>query len=101
MGRRRWRRRPALRPDLILLDIGMPGMDGYEVARRIRTQPWGRQPKLVALTGWGQENDRRRSSDAGFDGHWVKPLDLDRLWDLLQSLTQSESDERAARAGIN
>jgi two-component system, chemotaxis family, CheB/CheR fusion protein len=60
-----------------VLDIGMPGMDGYELARRIRAEPWGRNMVLVALTGWGQEGDRRRSRDAGFDSHWVKPLDID------------------------
>ena len=68
-----------VRPDLVLLDIGMPGMDGYEVARRIRSQPWGREATLVALTGWGQENDRRRSREAGFDSHCIKPLDIQRL----------------------
>jgi signal transduction histidine kinase len=75
-----------VRPDLVLLDIGMPGMDGYEVARRIRSQPWGREATLVALTGWGQENDRRRSREAGFDSHCIKPLDLARLMSLLASL---------------
>jgi CheY-like chemotaxis protein len=75
-----------VRPDLVLLDIGMPGMDGYEVARRIRSQPWGRQPTLVALTGWGQENDRKRSREAGFDSHCIKPLDPQRLVNLLASL---------------
>lgn len=74
------------RPDLLLLDIGMPGMDGYEVARRIRLEDWGREPVLVALTGWGQEEDRRRSREAGFDSHWVKPLDLSNLSRLLEML---------------
>ncbi len=68
---------PHLQPEVAVLDIGMPGMDGYELARRIRAEPWGRRMVLVALTGWGQEGDRRRSRDAGFDSHWVKPLDID------------------------
>jgi signal transduction histidine kinase len=75
-----------VRPDVVLLDIGMPGMDGYEVARRIRSQPWGREATLVALTGWGQETDRKRSREAGFDSHCIKPLDLQRLFTLLDSL---------------
>jgi signal transduction histidine kinase len=75
-----------VRPDLVLLDIGMPGMDGYEVARRIRSQPWGREATLVALTGWGQETDRNRSREAGFDSHCIKPLDVQHLFTLLDSL---------------
>jgi CheY-like chemotaxis protein len=74
------------RPEVALLDIGMPKLDGYEVARRIRAQPWGQRITLVALTGWGQDSDRRRSQEAGFDSHLVKPLDLDKLTDLLATL---------------
>ena len=70
-------------PEVALLDIGMPMLDGYEVARRIRAQEWGKAITLVALTGWGQESDRRRSQEAGFDTHLVKPLDLDKLTALL------------------
>ena len=70
-------------PEVALLDIGMPLIDGYEVARRIRAQEWGKAITLVALTGWGQESDRRRSQEAGFDTHLVKPLDLDKLTALL------------------
>ncbi|WP_309625084.1 PAS domain-containing protein, partial [Methylibium sp.] len=73
----------AVRPDVMLLDIGLPKLDGYEVARKIRAQPWGEAMVLVALTGWGQEEDRRRSSEAGFNGHLVKPVDLDALMKLL------------------
>jgi len=73
-------------PEVALLDIGMPKLDGYEVARRIRAQPWGRSITLVALTGWGQDSDRRRSGEAGFDSHLVKPLDLDKLMELLGRL---------------
>ncbi len=74
------------RPEVMLLDIGMPVLDGYEVARRIRAQPWGGNVTLVALTGWGQDSDRRRSREAGFDSHLVKPLDMDKLSQLLESL---------------
>jgi signal transduction histidine kinase len=76
----------AHRPEVALLDIGMPKLDGYEVARRIRAQPWGQRITLVALTGWGQDSDRRRSQEAGFDSHLVKPLDLDKLTELLAAL---------------
>lgn len=62
-------------PDLVLLDIGLPQMDGYEVARRVRQRPWGRGVQLVALTGWGQPEDARKAAEAGFDRHLVKPVD--------------------------
>jgi CheY-like chemotaxis protein len=68
---------PRFLPEIAVLDIGMPGLDGYELARRMRAQPWGQTMVLIALTGWGQESDRRRSSEAGFDSHWVKPLDIE------------------------
>jgi CheY-like chemotaxis protein len=58
---------------LIFLDIGMPKMDGFEAARRIRQQPWGRAIRLVALTGWGYDQDKQRAKEAGFDQHLVKP----------------------------
>ena len=73
----------AFRPELILLDIGLPKLNGYEVARRIRQQPWGRDTILVALTGWGQDDDRRRSQEAGFNFHIVKPVELAALEKLL------------------
>jgi PAS domain S-box-containing protein len=69
----------AYRPDAVLLDIGMPGMDGYEVARRIRSASDGERPLLVALTGWGQRDDRRSAREAGFDEHLVKPVDVGML----------------------
>jgi PAS domain S-box-containing protein len=71
------------RPDLVLLDIGMPKLDGYATCQRIREHPWGRDMTIVALTGWGQEDDQRRTREAGFDGHLVKPLDPRALFDLL------------------
>ena len=74
------------RPAVALVDLTMPGLDGFEVSRRIRQKPWAASVTLVALTGWGQEEDRRRSIAAGFAHHLVKPVDLDRLVDLLQSI---------------
>jgi PAS domain S-box-containing protein len=76
----------AFRPDLMLLDIGMPRLNGHETARRIRQQPWGKGVALVALTGWGQEEDRRKSGEAGFDSHMVKPIEPAALEKLLASL---------------
>jgi len=72
-----------LQPDVILLDIGMPRLNGYEAARRIREQRRHQVVTLVALTGWGQQADRRRSEDAGFDFHLVKPVDMAALTKLL------------------
>jgi signal transduction histidine kinase/CheY-like chemotaxis protein len=74
------------RPDVVLLDIGMPGMDGYEVARRIRELEGVGGVTLIALTGWGQEDDRRRTREAGFDHHLVKPADIVALQTLLGTL---------------
>ena len=71
------------RPDAVLLDIGLPRMNGYEACRRIRQQPWGQHMFLVALTGWGQEEDRHKSEQAGFNTHMVKPPDYDALMKLL------------------
>ena len=73
-------------PDVIVLDIGMPKLNGYEACRRIREQPWGKQATLIALTGWGQEEDKRRSKEAGFDHHLVKPIDPIVLEQLLLGL---------------
>jgi signal transduction histidine kinase len=73
----------SFRPDVVLLDIGMPGMDGYEVARRIRANSLNRGIMLIALTGWGQDEDRQRSAAAGFNHHLVKPADIDQLRQLL------------------
>jgi CheY-like chemotaxis protein/two-component sensor histidine kinase len=76
----------AFRPDLVLLDIGMPKLNGYDAARRLRDQPWGRNIMLVALTGWGQEEDRRKSREAGFDLHMAKPIEAAALDELLAGL---------------
>lgn len=71
------------KPDVMLLDIGLPKMNGYEACRAIREQPWGKQITIVALTGWGQEEDRRKSTEAGFDDHLVKPVSPAALIKLL------------------
>jgi CheY-like chemotaxis protein len=80
----------TFRPDVILLDIGLPELNGYEVARKIREQPWGQAMVLVALTGWGQEEDRRRSREAGFNHHLTKPVDPLALTRLLAKTTSPE-----------
>jgi signal transduction histidine kinase/DNA-binding response OmpR family regulator len=76
----------AYRPEIVFLDIGLPGMDGYEVCRQLRQQPGMDKVRLIALTGWGQEEDRRRSREAGFDEHLVKPVDPAALEELLVGL---------------
>ena len=75
----------AFRPDAALLDIGMPDLSGYEIAQELRREPWGARIHLIALTGWGQENDRRRAIEAGFDHHLTKPIDPDRLEAVIAS----------------
>ncbi len=74
-----------LRPSMILLDIGMPGMNGYEVAKSIREKAWGQKTKIIALTGWGQEQDRVQSKTAGIDVHLVKPINIDQVRELITS----------------
>ena len=76
----------AFRPDVVIVDIGMPKLNGYEACRRIREQPWGRNVVLIALTGWGQPNDFRLTREAGFDHHMVKPVDFPSLEKLLAGL---------------
>jgi CheY-like chemotaxis protein len=73
-------------PTVAFIDIGMPKVSGYDVARTLRAQPWGRTIHLVALTGWGQDDDRRRSAEAGFDHHVVKPVSHEELTKLLRSV---------------
>jgi len=75
------------RPEVVLLDIGMPDMNGYEVCRQIRSQPWGEAMYLIAVSGWGQEEDRRRSAGAGFDYHFVKPVHSTMLTKVLDSIS--------------
>jgi CheY-like chemotaxis protein len=79
----------AFRPDVVLLDIGLPKLNGHEAAQHIRGEPWGRRMVLIALTGWGQDEDRRRSKDAGLDHHMVKPVEPAALMQLLAGLQLS------------
>jgi signal transduction histidine kinase/CheY-like chemotaxis protein len=81
----------AFRPRVVLLDIGLPRMDGYEVARRLRQDPAHAGMTVIAMTGYGQEEDRRRSKEAGFDRHLVKPIDFDALLDELKELAREQS----------
>jgi CheY-like chemotaxis protein len=81
----------------VLLDIGMPGMDGLDVARRIRQLPGAQDVILIALTGWGQEEDRDRSQSAGFDFHLIKPADVNALQHLLVSVDGYSEGRRGAR----
>ena len=83
-------------PDLILLDIMMPGMDGYEACRRLRQQQWAENTHVIAMTGWGQDEDKQRSRQAGFDRHLVKPVDPDDLEKLLMSLKNGASRTQLA-----
>jgi CheY-like chemotaxis protein len=82
----------TFRPDVALLDIGMPNLNGYEVARSIRAQAWGRSMMLVAVTGWGQSEDKRRAREAGFDHHFTKPLDLDAFSTFLNDALARRRD---------
>jgi len=73
-----------VRPDIGIFDIGMPDLNGYELAERIRHEAWGKSMTLIALTGWGQESDRRRAHVADFDHHLTKPIDPDQLERLFE-----------------
>jgi CheY-like chemotaxis protein len=82
------------RPDVVLLDIGMPKLNGFEACRRIRSEPWGRDMLVVAVTGWGQEEDRRRTAEAGFDAHFTKPVDFASVMALIGQRRASQSGGR-------
>jgi signal transduction histidine kinase len=84
-------------PEVVLLDIGMPRLDGYEVARRLRQHRVNQNTLLVALTGWGQESDRQRAQAAGFDAHLTKPVDYERLTELLQSPPREQPEPAGAQ----
>jgi CheY-like chemotaxis protein len=76
----------AWRPDIVLLDIGMPGMNGYDVCREIRARPWDRRMTLAALSGWGQDEHKSQAAAAGFDHYFIKPIDPEALRQLLVGL---------------
>ena len=82
------------RPEIILMDMGMPRLNGYEATRRIRERPWGRSVRIIAVTGWGQQNDKVRSQEAGCDGHLVKPVRLPDLDELLARFTSADGPEQ-------
>ncbi|MGH7859488.1 MAG: response regulator [Candidatus Binatia bacterium] len=82
----------SFRPQVVLLDICMPGMDGYQVARRLREDPATREATLVAMTGWGQDEDLRKSEEAGFDRHLLKPAEPAVLEELLANLTRGGTE---------
>jgi CheY-like chemotaxis protein len=73
-----------------VLDIGMPDLSGYEVARLLRREPWAARIQLIALTGWGQEHDRRRALEAGFDHHFTKPIHTDDLEALIATTSEEQ-----------
>jgi DNA-binding response OmpR family regulator len=73
----------TFRPDTAVLDIGMPDLSGYEVAKSLQHEPWAENIQLIALTGWGQDADRKRALEAGFHHHLIKPVDGDRLMELV------------------
>jgi CheY-like chemotaxis protein len=82
-------------PAAILLDIGLPDMNGYDVCRAIRDQPYGQDVRIVAVTGWGTAEDRARSTKAGFDAHLVKPVSPTTLLQTLSDLLAASSSEAA------
>jgi CheY-like chemotaxis protein len=79
----------SFRPEIVLMDLGMPNLNGYEAASRMRQEPWGQAITLVATSGWGQDGDRLRTAEAGFDWHLVKPIDTAALREVLYSPTPS------------
>jgi Response regulator containing a CheY-like receiver domain and a GGDEF domain len=85
------------RPDLVVLDIGMPKLDGLQTARRLRQHPWARDTVLIAVTGWGSEKDKRKSLEAGFDVHLVKPIDGIAIQGILDRIGESKAGLRAEK----
>jgi CheY-like chemotaxis protein len=84
----------AFRPEVMFLDLDLPKVDGYEVARRLRREPAMRDMTMVAMTGYGQEEDRQRTQEAGFQSHMVKPVDFDKIEELLASLAHHHSPDK-------
>ncbi len=89
----------SFKPHAVLLDLGMPKMDGYETARKLRRFPWGKRALIIALTGWGQQQDRERTAAAGFDAHLVKPVAEHDLFAALASAGRTTSEADAGHAG--
>jgi CheY-like chemotaxis protein len=90
----------TFRPEVVLMDIGLPKMNGYEAAHQIRQQPWGKGMALIALTGWGQEEDKRRALEAGFDHHLTKPVGaaaLEKLLAIVHPIGQAPVPDSADR----
>ncbi|MEO6848405.1 MAG: response regulator [Chthoniobacterales bacterium] len=87
----------TIKPDVLLLDIGMPKRSGYDVCCYIRGQPWGKDMLIIAITGWGQAVDRRRTKQAGFDHHLVKPIDIE----VLKSLINAQFIKRDTNDGVS
>jgi len=87
-------------PNVVLMDIGLPKLNGYDAARAMRVRPWRKEAVLVAITGWGQDHDRLRSSDAGFDEHLTKPVELAQLRELLSQRPRATEAE-SPRSGEN
>ena len=90
----------TFQPDIVLMDLGMPILNGYDAARRIRQEPWGRELALVATTGWGQDDDRRRTAEAGFDRHLVKPITIAALREVLDASSLSRAAKPLASPGV-
>jgi CheY-like chemotaxis protein len=88
------------RPNVVLMDIGMPKLNGLDATRRIREQPWGRSVVIIALTGWGQDGDHAQSKEAGCDGHLVKPVSSLDLEQLLAKFTGENFCLQAPRASV-
>ena len=80
----------AFRPEVVLMDISMPNMNGYDAARRLRAEEWGHAVVLIALTGWGRKTDIEAAHAAGFDGHLLKPVDADALLKLIAELRKAQ-----------
>jgi CheY-like chemotaxis protein len=85
----------TFRPEVVVLDVGMPRMDGYETAKRIRQRPWSRDVVLIAVTGWGNEGDKLRTAEAGFDVHLVKPVDATTILEVLERMDHSRAGKAA------
>jgi len=89
----------VFRPDVVLMDISMPRMNGYEAARRLRVEPWAKGAVLIALTGWGRQGDIDAALAAGFHGHLLKPVEADALIKLIRTLREKNTDSPARGDG--